>query len=67
MAELKFPTEKKLQETKGNVDYKTLSNYISTKVNQQSIINNKEQTPKVNVSNNIQYTWENWTLKIDAD
>ncbi|MCK4665058.1 MAG: caspase family protein [Bacteroidales bacterium] len=58
---------KKLQETKGNVDYKTLSNYISTKVNQQSIINNKEQTPKVNVSNNIQYTWENWTLKIDAD
>jgi len=50
---------KKLQETKGNVDYQTLSNYIIENVRQQSIVvNQKSQTPQVNPSIEIQNTWQ---------
>ena len=51
---------KKLQETKGDVDLKTLSNYIVDNVSKHSIvINNKLQTPQIKVSNNIQGSLEN--------
>ena len=45
---------KKLQETKGNVSYANLSNYIIENVKQQSIVvNQKSQTPQVNASLDI--------------
>ncbi len=54
---------KKLQETKGDVDYQTLSSYITENVKQQSIVvNQKSQTPQVNASLDIQDKWQ--TMKI---
>ena len=54
---------KKLQETKGNVDYQTLSNYIIQNVKQQSVVvNQKSQTPQVNTSTDIQNIWQ--TIKL---
>ena len=55
---------KKLQETKGNVDYQTLSNYIIENVKQQSIVvNQKSQTPQVNTSSEMQNTWQILKIK----
>jgi hypothetical protein len=56
---------KKLQETSGNVTYKELDEYISKNVNQVSAIEGKGnvQTPKVNVSADVQDKWMNWKLK----
>ena len=55
---------KKLQETKGNVDYLTLSNYIIENVKQQSIVvNQKSQTPQVNASADIQNSWQMMRIK----
>ncbi len=55
---------KKLQETKGNVDLNTLSNYIISNVNQQSVlINRKSQTPQVNTSIQMQDTWKTLRLR----
>jgi hypothetical protein len=55
---------KKLQETKGNVDYQTLSGYITENVKQQSIVvNQKSQTPQVNTSSAIQNSWQMMKLK----
>ncbi len=54
---------KKLQETKGNINMGSLSDYISTNVSQKSIVkNNKSQTPKVNVSYDVQNTWRSFKL-----
>jgi hypothetical protein len=55
---------KKLQETKGNVDYSTLSNYIIENVRQQSIlVNQKSQTPQVNTSAELENAWQNMKIK----
>lgn len=54
---------KKLQETKGNVSFQELSNYIATNVNQVSVVKGKEQTPKVNLSNDVLSNWMNFKLK----
>jgi len=55
---------KKLQETKGDVDYQTLSNYLTENVKQQSIVvNQKSQTPQVNASFDIQNTWQTMKIK----
>lgn len=54
---------KKLQETKGNVSFQELSNYIATNVNQISVVKGKEQTPKVNLSNDVLSNWMNFKLK----
>jgi hypothetical protein len=52
---------KKLQETKGKVTYKELASYVSEQVGINSIqINSKEQNPQVNISSEIQNSWENW-------
>jgi hypothetical protein len=54
---------KKLQESKGNVDMGSLTDYISTNVSQKSVVtNNKPQNPKVNVSYNVQNIWRNFKL-----
>ncbi|MGD9977558.1 MAG: caspase family protein [Bacteroidales bacterium] len=55
---------KKLRDTNGNVDYSTLSNYIIENVKQQAIlVNQKSQTPQVNVSPDLQSTWQQLKIK----
>jgi hypothetical protein len=50
---------KKLQETKGDVSYEALSNYIIDNVRQQSVVvNQKSQTPQVNVSQEMANMWK---------
>ncbi|RPH34496.1 MAG: hypothetical protein EHM93_00240 [Bacteroidales bacterium] len=54
---------KKLQETKGDVTYKDLFDYIKTNVGQQSVVvNQKSQTPQLQTSKNLQ-EWETMKLK----
>lgn len=49
---------KKLQETKGNVSLKDLSEYVTENVKRQStIINAKPQTPQVNTSGEMSQIW----------
>ena len=55
---------KKLKDTEGNVDLKTLSDYIQTNVKQQSILkNNKSQIPGVIPSAAIGAEWQTWKLQ----
>ena len=55
---------KKLQETKGDVTLGDLSNYVTTNVQQQSIIvNNKSQTPTVTPSAAMSDIWKEMKLK----
>jgi hypothetical protein len=54
---------KKLQETKGDISYQELSKYISTNVNQHSVVSGRAQNPTVNVSSAVQSSWGNWRLK----
>ncbi len=54
---------KKLQETKGDLTYKDLSEYLISQVGLKSVmVNDKEQNPQVNVSPNIQNMWMQWTI-----
>ena len=54
---------KKLQETKGNLTYKQLADYLSSEVGLKSVmINDKEQNPQVNVSPDVQGHWEKWVV-----
>lgn len=55
---------KKLQETKGAVDYGTLGDYINKEVSRKSIlVNNKPQTPTVTFSPALSEKWRGLTLK----
>lgn len=55
---------KKLKETKGDVDFGTLSNYIKKEVSRRSVVvNNKPQTPSVSFSYSITNDWEKMKLK----
>jgi hypothetical protein len=55
---------KKLQETKGNVDYQTLLNYIAENVKRQSVVvNQKSQTPQVNTSEQLRDIWQSLLIK----
>ena len=52
---------KKLKDTRGNVTYGELSDFISKNVSIQSLrINQKEQDPKINVSTEVEDSWRNW-------
>ena len=54
---------KKLQESKGNVTYGQLADYVKKQVSIESLrVNNKEQDPAVQVSISVNDTWENWTV-----
>jgi len=54
---------KNLQETRGNVDLGSLSDYIIKNVTQKSVVkNNKSQTPIINVSNDVQNKWRSLKL-----
>ena len=54
---------KKLQETKGKVDYEGLSNYIINSVRKETGLNGIIQTPEVNVSKKVERQWKDWKLK----
>ena len=54
---------KKMQETKGNMTYKELSDYLTSQVGLKSVmINNKEQNPQVIISPEIQNVWGQWSV-----
>lgn len=54
---------KKLQETKGNVTFGELADYVTTEVKKQSIVvNGKMQTPLVSSSSSVT-DWQNWKLR----
>ena len=55
---------KKLQETKGNVSYAELAEYMNRNVKRESLlINNKPQTPVVATSTAASGSWKTMTLK----
>ena len=55
---------KKLQETGGDVSYGELDKYIKANVEKQSfLINDKDQTPTTNVSENAVESWREMRLK----
>ena len=52
---------KKIDETNGNVTYLELSDYLKYQVNVNSLlINNKEQQPQTNVSEQVGEEWKTW-------
>lgn len=54
---------KKLQETKGDVNYNDLSSYIIQNVRKETGISGKIQTPQVLVNPDSGENWKGWTLK----
>ncbi len=55
---------KKLQETKGDITYKELMDYITEKVKEESVlVNNKLQTPRIQTSDKVKDIWEVWKIK----
>ncbi len=55
---------KKLQETKGDVSYQELGEYVNKEVSYYSVVNNnKAQNPTVTSSLNTNNTWQNYTFK----
>ncbi len=55
---------KKLQETKGDVTYQELYEYLSQNVRRISNnINHKLQTPTINTSSNVHDEWQTWKLR----
>ncbi len=55
---------KKLQDTKGNLSYSELSEYISNNVKKQSVVvNQKSQSPQVNVGNKVADTWKQFKFR----
>ena len=54
---------KKLQETRGNVNYSELADYIKQNVGIESLRENgKEQDPEVNISPAVQDVWKIWKI-----
>lgn len=54
---------KKLQDTKGDVNYYDLAEYLKTQVERKSAKSGKLQTPCVTPNSSLGYTWRTWTLK----
>jgi hypothetical protein len=54
---------KKLQESRGDISFQSLSSYITTNVNQHSVVGGKEQNPTVIISPTLLPTWQNLKLK----
>ena len=55
---------KKLQESKGDLSYQELTDYVMREVKRQSVvINNKRQTPTITISDNMNSNWANLKLK----
>jgi hypothetical protein len=54
---------KKLQETKGNVSYKELADFIIKSVQKETALSGKIQTPQLNFSPGVETTWYDWKIK----
>jgi hypothetical protein len=54
---------KKIQETKGNITYKELADYVIENVKKETALSGKNQTPQLNYSPNVEGTWTNWKIK----
>ena len=54
---------KKIQESKGNITYKALADYIQKSVVKESSLISKPQTPQFSFSNEVSQLWENWYFK----
>jgi hypothetical protein len=54
---------KKLQETKGNISYGDLSDYVTTNVQLETTIKIKPQDPQINASELANNTWRNWRFR----
>jgi hypothetical protein len=54
---------KKLQETKGNISYGDLSDYVTTNVQLETTIKIKPQDPQINASELATNTWRNWRFR----
>ena len=55
---------KKLQDTKGNVTYRELAEYIKNNVQKESIlVNDKSQSPNIATSTAVNESWGSMTLK----
>jgi hypothetical protein len=55
---------KKLKETNGEVSYRELSEYLKENVSLQSVlINNKEQSPQVNIGSASVNDWGDYRIK----
>ncbi len=51
----------KLSETKGNITYAELSNYLKEQISIKSVlINSKQQDPQTNVSPEVEAVWQLW-------
>jgi hypothetical protein len=54
----------KLKDTKGELSYKELSDFLTGNVTLESVVvNNREQHPKTNISPDVIEVWENWNLR----
>ncbi|MGI9530614.1 caspase family protein [Lutimonas sp.] len=54
---------KKLKETKGNIDYDSLGEYLINTVSKETALNGIIQTPEVNFSQKVADDWKKWSLK----
>jgi hypothetical protein len=55
---------KKLKETGGELTYGELAEYIKRNVQKKSLdINDKDQTPEVNVSSDVTDVWQEWKVR----
>ncbi|BDX36992.1 hypothetical protein CYCD_03470 [Tenuifilaceae bacterium CYCD] len=54
---------KKLQETKGDINYKDFANYIIESVKKETALNGKIQTPQLNYSPSVDGIWDGWMIK----
>ncbi|MFO7864028.1 MAG: caspase family protein [Salinivirgaceae bacterium] len=53
----------KLKETKGSITYGELADFLKQEIPVKSILlNNKEQTPQVNISSQISDRWREWEI-----
>lgn len=54
---------KKLKDSKGEIKYLDLSNYLKNNVSKETGLYGKLQTPQVNVSLEVENEWQLWSLK----
>jgi hypothetical protein len=54
---------KKLKETRGDITFEALSDYLVHSVSKETALNGKVQTPQVNVSPQVASRWGTWKLK----
>lgn len=52
----------KLQQTKGDITYKTLGDYLVQSVSFETAKRSKPQTPQVLISPDVQGVWESWKM-----